>query len=73
VYSLHRLITIKEEGEVERGAVLSEFDAQVRRAMSHVSNINALLDLFYFPYGRLVELFNRRKTKHLPPSDRERP
>ena len=67
LYSLHRLITIKEEGEVERRAVLSEFDAQVRKAVSHVSNINALLDLFYFPYGRLVELFNRRKTKRAPP------
>ena len=53
------------EPEVERREVLSEFDAQVRKAVSHVSNINALLDLFYFalrPAGRAVQ----------PPQDQAR-
>lgn len=67
LYSLHRLVTIHEDGEVERGVVLSEFDAQVRKALGHVSNMDGLLDLVYFPYGRLVELFNRRKTKRPDP------
>lgn len=65
LYSLHRLVTIREQGEIETNAVLPEFQAQVRRAIDHVSSIAGVRDLFAFPYGRLVELFNRRKTKRV--------
>lgn len=68
LYSLHRLVTIQEPGEADSGAVLPEFQAQVRRAIDHVSSVAGLRDLFSFPYGRLVELFNRRKTKRAPPT-----
>lgn len=63
LYSLHRLLSIHEQGEVEKGSVLPEFQAQVRRAIDHVSTVAGVRDLFAFPYGRLVELFNRRKTR----------
>ena len=66
LYSLHRLVTIHEQGEVDRGTVLPEFQAQVRKALDHVSSVAGLRELFSFPYGRLVELFNRRKTKRVP-------
>lgn len=65
LYSLHRLVTIREPGEVE-GGVLPEFQAQVRKALDHISSVEGLRDMFSFPYGRLVELFNRRKTKRVP-------
>lgn len=66
LYSLHRLLAIREEGEVERGSVLPEFEAQVRRALDHVSSVAGMRELFAFPYGRLVDLFNRRKAKRVP-------
>ena len=66
LYSLHRLVTIHEQGEVEKGAVLPEFQSQVRRAIDHVSSVAGIRDLFSFPYARLRELFNRRKTKRIP-------
>ncbi len=66
LYSLHRLVTIHEQGEVAKGAVLPEFQSQVRRAIDHVSSVAGIRDLFSFPYARLIELFNRRKTKRIP-------
>lgn len=63
LYSLHRLVTIREQGEVEKGTVLPEFQNQVRRAIDHISSVAGLRDLFSFPYSRLIELFNRRKSK----------
>lgn len=69
LYSLHRLVTIKEQGEVQKGFVLPEFQYQVRKAIDHVSSVNGLRDLFSFLYGRLVELFNRRRSRRTPGSE----
>lgn len=66
LYSLHRLVTIREQGEVEKGLVLPEFQYQVRKTIDHISTIDGLRDLFSFPYSRLVELFNRRRTRRAP-------
>lgn len=65
LYSLHRLVTIREEGEVEKGVSI-EFRAQVRKALTDISSVEGLRDIFAFPYGRLVELFNRRQTRRTP-------
>lgn len=65
LYSLHRLVTIREAGEVEAG-VSVEFRAQVRKVLSDVSSVEGLRDIFAFPYGRLMELFNRRQTRRTP-------
>lgn len=69
LYSLHRLVTIREQGEVEKGLVLPEFQYQVRKAIDHISTIDGLRDLFSFPYGRLIELFNRRRIRRPPPAE----
>ncbi len=58
VYSLHRLALIKEKGEVEEDVVLSEFYHMVGRAFKHVSNVAGVRHLFYFPYGRFLELLS---------------
>jgi hypothetical protein len=65
LYSLHRLVTIREQGEVEEGVAL-EFRAQVRKVLTDISSVEGLRDIFAFPYGRLVELFNRRQTRCTP-------
>ncbi|HEX7045159.1 MAG TPA: hypothetical protein VF203_11165 [Burkholderiales bacterium] len=66
LYSLHRPVTIHEQGEVEKGTVLPEFHAQVRRAIDRVSSVAGTRDLFAFPYARLIDLFNRRRTRRTP-------
>ncbi|BAU48272.1 MFS transporter [Sulfurifustis variabilis] len=66
LYSLHRLVTIKEQGEVEKGLVRPELQYQVRKAIDHVSTVDGLRDLFSFPYGRLIEVFNRRRVRRRP-------
>lgn len=46
--------------------MLPELPSEVRRALEHVSIVGGLRDLFTFPYGRLVDLFNRRRKRRLP-------
>lgn len=63
LYSPHRLVTIHKQGEVEKGAVLPKAHAQVRRAIRSRLERRRHRDLFAFPYARLIDLFNRRRTK----------
>jgi MFS family permease len=63
LYALHRLLAIREQGEVDKGTVMPEFQAQVRKAFDNVSSAAGVRELFSFPYSRLIDLFNRRKTK----------
>jgi MFS family permease len=58
MYSLHRLLLVKEVGDAEEGVVLSEFHRIVGRAVRHVSNVSGLRHLFHFPYGKLIELLS---------------
>lgn len=73
LYSLHRLITIREPGEAPKGAVMPEFQAQVRKALDTVSSAAGVRDMFSFPYSRLIDLFNRRKTKRTPEENQTTP
>jgi hypothetical protein len=42
---------------------MPEFQAQVRKAFDNVSSAAGVREMFSFPYSRLIDLFNRRKTK----------
>ena len=57
MYSLHRLVLVKEMGDVEEGVVVSEFYRIMRKAARSVSNIAGMRLLFSFPYSRFMELF----------------
>jgi MFS family permease len=57
MYSLHRLVLLKEVGDVEEGVVLAEFYRMMRKAARSVSNVAGMRLLFSFPYSRLMELF----------------
>jgi hypothetical protein len=50
-YALHRLLAVKEEGEVEEERVVNELYGEVRKAVRHVSNVAGLRQLTYFPYA----------------------
>jgi MFS family permease len=57
-YALHRLLSVREEGEVEERVVFSELIVETRKAVKHVSNVSGLRNLTYFPYQRLVKLLH---------------
>jgi len=63
LYALHRLLAVREEGEVEERIVVQEFYDEVRKFARSVSNVAGMRTLAYFPYGSL-----RRKRPELPPS-----
>ncbi len=49
LYSLHRLLAVREVGAVEAGAA-AEFYGEMRRTVRHVSNVAGLRRLSSFPY-----------------------
>jgi hypothetical protein len=55
LYAMHRLLAVREEGEVEKGVVLSEFYGEVRKAVRHLSNVAGLRHLYTFPFARIEE------------------
>ena len=62
LYSMHRLVTVKEAGEAEEGVVLDRFRSEVRKAVRNVSNVAGVRDLFYFPYARLRRLMHKEEV-----------
>jgi MFS family permease len=69
IYSLHRLLVVREEGEIDK-AVAGELYREMRRAVRHVSNVAGLRKLTAFPFGILTQ--ERRESDdengHPPPS-----
>jgi MFS family permease len=53
MYSIHRLLAVREEGEVEERIVIQELYAEVRKLAQHVSNIPGIRQLTNFPYAVL--------------------
>ncbi|MDY6843900.1 MAG: MFS transporter [Thermodesulfobacteriota bacterium] len=62
LYAMHRLLAVKEEGEVEEDIVIEQLWAESRKAVRHVSNIAGIRTLFYFPFARLVEKKNTQSA-----------
>lgn len=69
LYALHRLLSVRESGEVEAEYVLDQFGMEIRKLVANVSNIEGLLDLIYFPYERLRDLFNFEKEENEKPNN----
>lgn len=66
-YALHRLLAVKEEGEVEERVVMIELYGQVRKAVRHVSNVAGLRQLTYFPFEYLKDhSLNKRARARAP-------
>ena len=51
LYAMHRLLAVREEGEVEEGVVMAHIAAEARKAVRHVSNIAGLRHLYSFPFA----------------------
>jgi MFS family permease len=58
MYAVHRLLAVKEKGEVQADVVIDQFRIEVKKAAANVTNIEGLLDLIYFPYASLRELLH---------------
>ena len=56
VYAMHRLLAVREEGEVEEKVILSQLYGEVRKAVRHVSNVAGLRQQYYFPFARLEDV-----------------
>jgi MFS family permease len=69
LYAVHRLLAVREQGEVEEKVVVGELYAQVRRAMQSVSNFPGLRQLTHFPYARLLRLLDGRAALTLRESE----
>lgn len=68
LYAMHRLLAVREEGEVEEDVVLTELYSEVRKAVRHVSNVAGIRHLTYFPYEKVKELVEGQRPS-LPASD----
>ncbi len=62
LYAIHRLLAVKEEGEVEEEIVVQELYAEVRKAVANVSNVAGLRHLTYFPYAVLQYLRGKKTS-----------
>jgi hypothetical protein len=52
-YARHRLLAIREEGEVEEKVVLSQVHSEARKAVRHVPNVAGLRQQYCFPPAKL--------------------
>ncbi len=62
IYALHRLLSVQEEGTVEKGVALQAFHVEVRRAVQSISNVAGLRILTSFPFGKLVASPSKQPT-----------
>ena len=61
IYAMHRLLAVREEGEVSEKVVLSQLYSEVRKAVRHVSNVAGLRQQYYFPYAKLEDVAKKSK------------
>jgi MFS family permease len=53
LYAIHRLVLVKETGEVEEKVVMNQFVVEVRRTMRNFSSIEALRYMVALPFSLL--------------------
>ncbi len=56
IYAMHRLLAVREEGDVEEGVILSQLYGEVRKAVRHVSNVAGLRQQYSFPFAKLEDV-----------------
>lgn len=59
--ALHRLLAVKEEGEVEEALVRQELLSEMRRVVRQVSTVAGVRMMSAFPYGTLRQWRKRRR------------
>lgn len=64
IYAMHRLLAVREEGEVEEKVVMRQLYSEVRKAVRHISNVAGLRQQYYFPYAKLEDVAQRSESAH---------
>ncbi|UCG15640.1 MAG: MFS transporter [Phycisphaerales bacterium] len=64
IYAMHRLLAVREEGEVGEKIVLSQLYGEVRKAVRHVSNVAGLRQQYYFPFAKLEDVAQQTESAH---------
>jgi MFS family permease len=59
LHAMHRLLAIREEGEVEERIVLDSLAVQTRKAVRSLSNVAGLRHFTYFPYEALRTMIKK--------------
>lgn len=62
LYSIHRLVTVKEMGEVTERVILNELMSELRRGMRNLSTVGGLRQMLLFPMS-FVKNSKRKKIK----------
>lgn len=53
LYAMHRLIAVREEGEVEEFDAFKQIVLETRKSVRHISNVAGLRKMTDFPYSRV--------------------
>ena len=59
--AIHRLLAVREEGEVEEAVVRQELMLQMRRVARQVSTVAGMRQIINFPFGTLKQWRQRRR------------
>ncbi len=62
LYSIHRLLSVSEDGEVEKGIVIQHYLNQSRRSARAIGNIAGMRAMSAFPYQLLQKKRKARKN-----------
>ena len=61
LYSIHRLTSVKEVGEVKERIIISELVAEARRVMRSLSTVGGLRYLVQFPFALIGKRYNNKR------------
>ena len=50
LYAMHRLLPVREEGEVEEAVVREQLLLEVRKTVKHISNVAGIRQITHFPF-----------------------
>lgn len=60
LYSIHRLTSIREEGEVEESVVIQEFFMEIRRELGITSTVGGLRGIVFYPLHVFKKISSKR-------------
>ncbi len=63
IYSIHRLVIVKEEGEVEEEIVINELISEVKRPLRNFSTAGGLYQMVQFPFSIVRTTFVKAKVR----------
>jgi MFS family permease len=63
LYAIHRLLAVREEGQVDEAVVRSALVGEVRRTVRDISNVPGIRQVTEFPYAVLGRFFPERRRQ----------